>query len=55
MFIVQSNYKMIKSTKCIYVAFKSDMKDIGLANVILGIEITRISYGLILSQSYYVD
>ena len=27
----------------------------GLANVILGIKITRISDGLILNQSHYVD
>ena len=32
-----------------------DMKDMGLADVILGIKITRISDGLILSQSHYVD
>ena len=31
------------------------MKDIGLADVILGIKITRTSDGLILSQLHYVD
>ena len=32
-----------------------DMKDMRLADVILGIKITRISNRLILSQSHYVD
>ena len=32
-----------------------DMKDMGLADMILGIKITRISNRLILSQSHYVD
>ena len=32
-----------------------DMKDMGPSDVILGIKIIRISYGLILSRSHYVD
>ena len=32
-----------------------DMKDLGLADVILGIKFKRTSYGLILSQAHYVD
>ena len=32
-----------------------DMKDMRLADVILGIKITRISNGFILNQSHYVD
>ena len=32
-----------------------DMKDMGPANVILGIKITRTTNGLILDQSHYVD
>ncbi|KAM0024130.1 putative RNA-directed DNA polymerase [Helianthus debilis subsp. tardiflorus] len=32
-----------------------DMKDIGLADVILGVKITRTQNGLVLSQSHYVD
>ena len=32
-----------------------DMKDLGRANVILGIKIKRTSYELILSQPHYVD
>ena len=31
------------------------MKDLGRVDVILGIKIKRTSYGLILSQSQYVD
>lgn len=31
------------------------MKNLGIADVILGMEITRTSKGLILSQSHYVD
>ena len=52
--IVGSDDKMIKSTKNMLNS-KFDMKDMGLADVILGIKITRISDGLILSQSHYVD
>ena len=52
--IVGSNDKMIKSTKNMLNS-RFDIKDIGLVDVILGIKITRISDGLILSQSHYVD
>ena len=45
---------MIKSTKNMLNS-RFDMKDMGLADVILGIKITRISDGLILSQSHCVD
>ena len=54
MLIVGSNDKMIKSTKNMLNS-KFDMKDMGMADVILGIKITRTSDGLILSQSHYVD
>ena len=50
--IVGSNNKMIKSTKNMLNS-KFDMKDMGLADVILGIKITRISDDLILNQSHY--
>ena len=52
--IVGSDDKMIKSTKNMLNS-KFDMKDMGLADVILGSKITRILDGLILSQSHYVD
>ena len=45
---------MIKSTKNILKS-KFDMKDMGLANVILGIKISRASNRLILGQTHYVD
>jgi hypothetical protein len=52
--IVGSNDQMIKLTKNI-LNLKFDMKDIGFANMILGIKITRLSNGFILNQSHYVD
>ena len=54
MLIVGSDDKMIVSTKNMLNS-RFDMKDMGLADVILGIKIKRTSEGLILSQSYYVD
>ncbi|KAH9698737.1 hypothetical protein KPL71_024118 [Citrus sinensis] len=54
MLIVGSDDDMIKSTKNMLKS-KFDMKDMGLANVILGIKISRASNGLILSQTHYVD
>ena len=54
MLIVGSNVKMIKSTKDMLKS-RFDMKDMGLADVILGIKITRTSDGLVLSQSHYID
>ncbi|KAL6982051.1 hypothetical protein U1Q18_052698 [Sarracenia purpurea var. burkii] len=54
MLIVGSNDKVIQSTKDMLNS-KFDMKDMGLANVILGVQITRTSDGLMLSQSHYVD
>ena len=54
MLIVDSDDKMITSTKNMLNSI-FDMKDLGLADVILGIKIKRISYELILSQSPYVD
>ena len=47
--IVSSDDKMIKSTKNMLNSI-FDMKDMRLADVILGIKITRISNRLILSQ-----
>ena len=54
MLIVSSDDKMIISTKNMLNS-RFDMKDMGPANVILGIKLIRTSYGLILSQSHYVD
>ena len=54
MLIIGSNDKMIKSTKDMLKS-KFDMKDMGLADVILGIKIIRTQNGLVLSQAHYVD
>src|SRR4051812_21688763 len=54
MLIIGSNDKIIKSTKDMLNS-KFDMKDMGLADVILGIKITRTSDGISLNQSHYVD
>ena len=54
MLIVGSNDRMVKSTKDMLNS-RFDMKDMGLAEVILGIKITRTANGLILDQSHYVD
>ena len=53
MLIVGSDDKIITSTKNMLNS-RFDMKDLGLADIILGIKIERTSNGLILSQSHYV-
>ena len=54
MLIVSSDDKMITSTKNMLNS-RFDIKDMGLADVILRIKIKRTSDGFILSQSHYVD
>ena len=54
MLIMGSNDKMINSTKKTLNS-KFDMKDIGLADIILGIKISRKPNGLVLTQSHYID
>ena len=54
MLIASSDDKMITSTKNMLNS-RFDMKDMGLADVILGIKLIRTSDGLSLSQSHYVD
>ncbi|GJY29456.1 retrotransposon protein, putative, ty1-copia subclass, partial [Tanacetum coccineum] len=54
MLIVGSNDKIIRSTKDMLKS-NFDMKDMGLADVILGIKIIRTQNGLVLSQAHYVD
>ena len=53
MLIICSDDKMNTSTKNM-LNFRFDMKDMELANVILGIKLIRTSDKLILSQSHYV-
>ncbi|CAM8956284.1 unnamed protein product [Rhodiola kirilowii] len=52
--IVGNNEEMVKSTKSMLNS-RFDMKDLGLADVILGIKITRTADGFVLSQAHYVD
>ena len=49
-----SNNEIIKTTKEMF-NNKFDMKDLGVADVILGIKISKTSDGLILSQSHYIE
>nr|GEY71235.1 zinc finger, CCHC-type [Tanacetum cinerariifolium] len=49
-----NNDKMIKSTKDMLKS-KFDIKDMGLADVILGIKIIQTHNRLVLSQAHYVD
>ena len=52
--IAGSNDKVIKSAKDM-LRSRFDMKDMGPADVILGVKISRTSEGLALSQQHYVD
>jgi len=52
--ILGTNIEVIKSTKRI-LSNNFDMKDLRVADVILGIKITRTPHGITLSQSHYVD
>ena len=54
MLILATNIEIIKSTKKM-LSNSFDMKDMGVADVILGIKITRTPDGICLSQSHYVD
>ena len=54
MLIIGSNNDIIKSTKKMLID-QFDMKDLGVADVILGIKITRTSEGLVLSQFHYIE
>ena len=52
--IIGNNYEMIQSTKKV-LTIKFDMKDLGVADVILGIKISITSEGNILSQAHYIE
>ena len=53
MLIIGNNNDIIKATKRMLTS-EFDMKDLGVADVILGMKISRKSDGLIISQSHYV-
>lgn len=52
--ILSPNLGVINETKMMF-AFNFDMKDMGEANVILGIKITKTSDGFKLSQELYIE
>ncbi|XP_077251670.1 uncharacterized protein LOC143890870 [Tasmannia lanceolata] len=52
--LVTNGYKINESDKCVYSKFNGD-KDMGEADVILGMKIIRKEYEIILSQSHYVE
>ena len=54
MLILENNIEVIKSTKRM-LSNNFDMKDLKIADVILGIKITRTRDEISLSQSHYVD
>ena len=54
MLIIGSSQNMIKSTKQM-LNKRFDMKDMGVADVILGMKITKTSDGYALSQSHYIE
>ena len=53
MLIIGSNNDIIKATKRM-LTNKFNMKDLGVANVILGMKISRKPDGFVLSQSHYI-
>ena len=54
MLIFETNQKVVCETKK-FLGSKFDMKDLGEAEAILGIKITRTPNGLKLSQEHYVE
>ena len=54
MLIIGSNHEMIQSIKKVLTS-KFDTKDLEVADLILGIKISRTSEGYILSQTHYVE
>ena len=54
MLFISSNIEMIRITKQ-FLSSRFDMKDMGVADVILGIKISKTSEGLVLSQSHYIE
>lgn len=54
MLIMGTNLEIVNETKS-FLASSFDMKDMGTADVILGIKITRTADGISLSQEHYVE
>ena len=53
MLILENNIEVIKSTKRM-LSNNFDMKDLGVANIILGIKIIKTLDGISLSQFHYM-
>lgn len=49
-----SNIRIINKTKS-FLCNKFEMKDMGVANVILGLKLSRSINGIVISQPYYVE
>ena len=54
MLIFETNLDVVNNAKQ-FLKKNFDMKDLGVADVILGIKIIKDSHGIILSQSHYVE
>ena len=54
MVIIGSNNNIIKTTKKM-LNKHFDMKDMGIADIILGMKITKTSEGYALSQTHYIE
>jgi len=54
MSIFGTDYEQVESTKS-FLSQNFDMKDLGKADVILGIWVTRHNDSLVLSQSHYIE
>jgi hypothetical protein len=54
MLIFGTDYESIENTKN-FLSSSFDMKDLGIADVILGIRIVRNENGLVLNQSHYIE
>jgi hypothetical protein len=52
--LIGSNIEIINETKS-FLKSKFEMKDMGVANVILGLKLTRSTEGIAVSQSHYVE
>ena len=52
--LASSDKNMLLETKR-FLSSKFDMRDVGEANVVLGVKVTRTENGFILSQPHYVD
>ena len=55
MLIIRKNMELINNTKLLFFFITFEMKDLGEADVILGVKIQKIENGLFLCQSHYIE